>query len=116
MGTVWYLWAVNDDPNTNEYLVKVIGEQNPECVCADRLCADGEKRNLYRCPAGYANVRSALAAVRALKWMKIEVFKEEIERVIVRYDLWKQKSRRRAHRSVTYRKIQSHLGPRRSRA
>jgi len=105
MGTIWYLWAINDDPATNEYLAKVVGEQNPEYECSDRLCADGKKRDLYRCPMGYTNVQKALAAISKFK-LKIEVFKEEVERVIVRYDLWKQQSRRRASRSATYRKMQ----------
>lgn len=107
MGTVWYLWAVKDDPVTNEYLAKVIGEQNPESECRDRPCADGKKRNLYRCPMGYSNVQKALSAISKFN-LKIEVFKEEIERVIVRYDLWKQQSRRKAHWSAAYRKMRSH--------
>lgn len=41
MKTTWYLWAVDDDPTTNDYLVGVIGEQNPELLHQDELCADG---------------------------------------------------------------------------
>jgi len=108
--TTWYLWAINNHPPTNEYLAKVIGEQNPECECRNRLCADGEKRNLFRCPAGYANVRSALAAARALKWIRIEVFKEEAEQVIVRFDLWKQQARKNARRSIARHKMLSRRG------
>lgn len=109
MGTTWYLWAIKDDPTTNEYLAKVIGEHNPESECRDRLCADGEKRNLYRCPMGYTNVKKALTAISTFK-LKVEVFKEEIERVIVRYDLWKQPSRRKAHWKSAYRKMQARRG------
>lgn len=102
--TIWYLWAIKGDPRTNEYLAKVIGEQNPEYEYRDRLCADGEGRNLFRCPNGYANVRSAITAIPAFN-LKVEVFKEEIDGGIVRYDLWKQQPRRRARRSAVHRKM-----------
>jgi hypothetical protein len=84
----WYLWAVNDDPPTNEYLAKIIGEGNEECASANKLCADGQRRNLFKCPKGYANVRSAIAAIPAFD-LKVEVFKEEVEDVIAFYNLWK---------------------------
>lgn len=95
MSTTWYLWPVNNDPVTNEYLAKAIGEQNPECEYRDKLCADGKKRNLFRCPAGYENVQTAMAAIPKFN-LKLEVFKEDdigtgaksAERII-RYDLWK---------------------------
>lgn len=115
MGTIWYLWAVNDDPVTNQYLVQVIGEQHSEELYKDKLCADGNKRNLFGCPAGYMNVRSALAAISKFN-LKIGVFKEDIGGRVVRYDLWKQQSRRRARQSVAYRKMQLRLGPRQPRA
>ena len=93
--TTWYLWAVNDDPRTNECLVKIIGEGNEENLYPNKLCADGERRNLFRCPRGYRNVRSALSALAPFN-LKIEVFKEEIEDVIVLYNLWKKTMQKKA--------------------
>ncbi len=95
--TIWYVWAVNDDPVTNQYLVQVVGEQNQEYLHSSKLCADGTKRNLFRCPKGYASVRSAIAAIAEFK-LKIEIFKEDIEGVITRYDLWKASSRKASRR------------------
>jgi len=83
------MWAVNDNPATNGYLVKIIGEQNSEYLYPDKLCADGKKRNLFRCPKGYENVQSAISAMKAFN-LKFEVFKEDSEDVIVRYVLWKR--------------------------
>lgn len=97
MATLWYLWAVNNDPATNEYFVKVIGEQNLEYLCNDKLCADGVPRNLFKCPQGYANVRSAIAGISEFN-LKFYVFKEDIEDVITRYDLWKKSVRKAARR------------------
>ena len=104
--TAWYLWAVNDDPMTNQYLVKVIGEQNPEAMYTDKLCADGRRRNLFRCPTGYANVRSALTALQEFN-LKVEVFKEDAGEVIARYDLWKRRVRKAARHSVLLRKTRA---------
>ena len=109
MGTAWYLWAVNDHPMTNGYLAKVIGEQNPEYECRDKICADGIRRNLYRCPMGYTNVQKALAAIPALK-LKVEVFREDDRDVVMRYDLWKQQARKRARRSRALHNMRSRLG------
>lgn len=91
----WYLWAVDDDPKTNEYVVKIIGEGNEENLCPNKLCADGKRRNLFRCPEGYMDVRSAISAL-AVYDLKIEVFKESVEDVIVLYSLWKQTVRKKA--------------------
>jgi hypothetical protein len=98
METAWYLWAVDNDPATNEYLVQVIGEQNPEELHKDKLCADGARRNLFRCPAGYANVRSALTAMSRFN-LKIDVFQESVGGSVARYDLWKASARRAARES-----------------
>lgn len=102
MGTVriekdptWYLWAVNDDPDTNEYLAKVIGEQNPECERRDVACADGKTRNLWRSPSGYDVVLRAKSAVLRFG-LKLEVFQENSEGVVRRYDLWKASVRKKA--------------------
>ena len=106
METRWYLWAVNDDPVTNKYFVNIIGEQNPEYLGNER-CADGKNRNLFRCPVGYTNVQSALSAISEFN-LKVEVFKEDIDGVIVRYDLWKKSAKKAARRSVVNRKVRSH--------
>ncbi|MFI5260568.1 MAG: hypothetical protein ACHQU0_02120 [Candidatus Paceibacteria bacterium] len=96
MATIWYLWATNDNPPTNEYLVKVIGESNGEELFSEKRCADGTKRNLFRCPKGYANVQSAIAAHQEFN-LKFEVFKkEDTEDAIIRYVLWKNSARNAA--------------------
>ena len=115
MGTIWYLWAINNDPVTNGYLVKVIGEQNPECEYKDKLCADGKRRDLFQCPMGYENVQKALTAISEFG-LKVEVFKEG-KNGVVRYDLWKPHSRKKARqmahrRIITLRKMQLRYGRR----
>lgn len=95
--TTWYLHAVNDHPPTNNYLVRVIGEQNSnsEYLHIGKMCADGKARNLFACPRGYLDVQSAIAAIPEYG-LKVEVFKEEITDVIVRFELWKQDTRKNA--------------------
>ncbi len=99
MSTIWYLWPVDNDPVTNEYFAKGIGEQNPECERRDVLCADGKKRNLFSCPKGYADVRTAAAAISKFN-LKFEVYKEEGESLATdlptRFDLWKKSVRNSA--------------------
>ena len=104
MTTIWYLEAAHDDPATNEYLVQIIGEQNQEFLYCTKRCADGKRRNLFRCPDGYRNVQSAIAAIRAFN-LKIEVFKEDVEDVITRYNLWKKSVRKAARRASFARMI-----------
>ena len=102
MSATWYLHPVNGDPDTNKYLVKVIGEQNPESELRDKLCADGVKRNLFRCPSGFTNVRTALAAIPEFN-LKLEVFKESVEgtnaKGITRFVLWKKSVRRKLNQN-----------------
>ena len=105
--TTWYLWAVHDDPRTNEYLVKVIGEQNPECLFPEVKCADGMRRNLFRCPHGYHNVMRAIAAIPE-HGLKIEVFKEEICGIITQFNLWKPVVRKRSMRANLRRSMKEH--------
>jgi hypothetical protein len=94
--TIWYLWAIKDDPTTNEYLAHVIGEQYPDSACRDKLCSDGVRRNLYRCPPGaYAKVQSAIAGVSVYN-LKLEVFRETAGGEIAQYNLWKHSVRKRA--------------------
>ena len=101
--TTWYLWPVNNDPATNEYIAQGITEQRPECERRDVLCADGERRNLYRCPKGYADVRTAVAALRRFN-LKFEVFKAESESLTTdlptQFDLWKSSVRNSARTSA----------------
>jgi hypothetical protein len=115
MAAIWYLWPVNNDPATNEYLAKVIGEQNSECEKRDKLCADKVRRNLFLCPAGYLDVGAALAAVGAFN-LKLEVFKEDSEGpsagCIVRYDLWKALVRKASRDSNYLRGHRRHYTPR----
>ena len=93
MATTWYLWARDNDPKTNEYLAKVIGEQNPECLQQDMLCCDRVKRDLYRCPMGYENVRKATSAIPKFN-LKLEVYKADPKGkttdLPTRFDLWKK--------------------------
>lgn len=109
---IWYLWARNNDPATNEYLAHVIGEQNPECEHRDMLCADEKRRNLWECPAGYENVRTATAALSKFS-LKLEVFKQNREGkfadMVIRFDLWKAESRKAVCASIQDRS-QHHRG------
>ncbi|HUX80926.1 MAG TPA: hypothetical protein VMV38_01230 [Candidatus Paceibacterota bacterium] len=99
MTTIWYLEAVHDDPTTNQYLVQIIGEQNLEYLYSTKRCAGGKRRNLFRCPEGYANVQGAISAIPAFN-LKIEVFKEEEGGgVITRFDLWKKSIRKTARQA-----------------
>ncbi len=93
----WYLHAVSDHPPTNNYLVRVIGEQNSnsEYLRVGKVCADGKPRNLFTCPRGYLDVKRAIAAISEYG-LNLEVFKEEITDVIVHFDLWKQGVRKKA--------------------
>ncbi len=91
--TTWYIHAVNDHPPTNNYLVQAIGEQNQEHLRAGKICADGRARNLFACPQGYNDVQRVIAAIPEYG-LRLEVFKEEIPDVIVRFDLWKQSVRK----------------------
>ena len=110
MATIWYLWAVNNDPRTSEYIAReIIGGQEVEVhECPNKPCARGVRRNLYRCPKGYADVQSALAAIQKFS-LHIEVFKEEVGesksrcRKVTRFDLWKGPVRKKARLSYLLR-------------
>ena len=103
MKTRWYLGAANNDPNTNDYIVGVLGAQRADALREVRRCADGQVRHLYDCPEGYKeNVRSAIAGVTRF-FLKLEVFKEETDGNIVRFDLWKT-GPRKAAKQKTYRR------------
>ncbi len=95
MATIWYLWAIGDDQPTNEYIAKVVGDQYTEHEHKDKLCADGKRRNLFECPRGYDNVKSAISGISEYG-LKLEVFKEDIEDVVVQYELWKKPVRKTA--------------------
>ncbi len=104
MDTRWYLHSINDDGNTNEFLAQVIGEQYREAECRDMLCSDGGRRNLYRCPSGYQEVRRAIANVARYN-LKLEVFQETSTGLIVQYDLWKPAVRKKARRTRALRSV-----------
>lgn len=104
--TMWYLWPVDNHPATNEYLAKGIGEQHPECERKDVPCADGRKRNLFICPRGYDDVRTTIVAIPQFG-LHIEVFREDIEDVVVRYGLWKQSVQKAARATMRMRSLQS---------
>ena len=93
MSTTWYLWSKDSD--TNERIARNISEQRLECERKDVMCADGEMRDLLRCPRGYADVKKVIGAREKFN-LKFEVFRENIEDVVVRYDLWKPAVRRAA--------------------
>ena len=99
MSTIWYLWPRDNDPRSNEHFVQIVGEQNTENECRDKTCADGVSRNLFRCPKGYADVQTAIAAMSRFD-LKFEVFKQDSAGAgaekVVRYDLWKKEVRRAA--------------------
>lgn len=98
MDTRWYLYSINDDAGTNEFLAQVIGEQYREAECRDMSCSDGVRRNLYRCPSGYQEVRRAIANIARFN-LKFEVFQETSGGEIAQYDLWKQSVRKKARRT-----------------
>ncbi len=90
----WYLWARNDDPDTNKYLAKVIGEQYGE-NSRERKCADGKKRKLWICRGYDQEVKSAISAIKEFN-LKLEVFQDNGDGKIVRYDLWKPEVKKTA--------------------
>ncbi|MEK7531345.1 MAG: hypothetical protein AAB545_00205 [Patescibacteria group bacterium] len=98
MKTNWYLRAVDDDPTTNDYLVGVIGEQNPELLHKDMLCADGKRRNFFECPNGYPDVRRAFRAISRFN-LRIHAFKQEPNQPIVRFTLHDRDVEIKTHRS-----------------
>lgn len=91
--TKWYIWPINEDPLTHQYLITVIGAQHEQ---KNKICADGKKknisRNLFRCPAGYENVKTAIIAIPA-HGLKFHVYKEEVEGEIVRVKTWESRLR-----------------------
>ena len=93
--TQWSLGASHDDPKTTEYLLHVIGEGNEEYLFPNKLCADGERRNLFLCPRDYENVRSAISAVSQFS-LKLEVFVGESDGLPARFLLWKDSVRKAA--------------------
>lgn len=100
----WYLWSINDNGATNEFLAQIIGEQYREAECRDVLCSDGVKRNLYRCPSGYQNVRSAIENKDRYS-LKFEVFQETSGGEVVQYDLWKRHVRKKARQARAMRSV-----------
>ncbi len=95
MSTRWFLWAINDDPRTNEYLASMIGPQYPEAAHLDVRCADNARRNLWECRHGYLQVKIALTA-RTIFHLHLEVFAKEGDGPTVQWNLWKPELRRRA--------------------
>lgn len=104
METRWYLCAESDHPFTNEYLAHIIGEQYPEEVYPDKLCADGRTRNLYGCPRGYADVQRAAEAVPDYN-LKLAVFQQTLAGDIIRYELWKKPVQKKVKRQNYLRAI-----------
>ena len=96
---VWYLWAIDDNPTTNNFLVKVIGEQNGEYLRKDVRCSDGVKRNLFECPEGYKNVRVVIAA-KSEFFLDFEVFRQQNGGAIAPFVIWKLSHRRNAQEAA----------------
>lgn len=92
---VWYLRARYEHPATNEYIVKIIGEQNGEYLHKDVCCSDGVRRNLFECPKGYEDVRAAIAAKRELG-LHFEVYFQQNGGAIAPFVIWKRSHRRNA--------------------
>ena len=98
MNTIWYLWAVNNDPMTNKYLAQVVGAETEFDTANMRkgvVCADGKKRDLYICPNGYTDVKRAKEAIPEFN-LKVWTFKEDTEDVIARFVLQEQSVRKKA--------------------
>lgn len=95
MDTRWYLHAINDNAHTNEILASIIGRQVDEALSHDTLCADGQRRNLYRCPSGYQDVRKAVMNYATYN-LKMAVFQQAPDGSIVEYTLWKPAVKKRS--------------------
>lgn len=95
--TTWYIWPVNGHSMTHGYLALVVGAQNEQ---KNKLCADGKRKNLsrdlFRCPNGYKEVRTAITAIAA-HGLKFEVYREEVESKIIRFKAWEKRLRRKAN-------------------
>ncbi len=97
MKGTWYLWPINNNPRTNEYLAQMI-EQYPEHEHRDKLCSDGAKRNLYATRDGYKSVQTAIDAISKYN-LKFEVFQETSGGMIVQFNFWKREVRQAARRA-----------------
>ena len=100
----WFLWAVNDDPRTNEYLADLIGHQYPDAEHHNISCADNARRNLWECHQGYRQVRSAIAASTTYR-LRFEVFRKTGDGPVVQWNLWKPELKRRARHTRQRRMI-----------
>jgi hypothetical protein len=98
MKETWFLWAINDDPRTNECLAELIGGQYPDTEQRDVLCADNARRNLWECRRGYDEVRRAITA-RVPYALHVEVFLKTGNGPVVQWNLWKPQFRRRARQT-----------------
>lgn len=95
--TKWYLWPVGNHSLTRMYLVQVIGEQRERQKI---VCSDGEQRNLFSCPRGYKNVKTAIVAIEA-HGLRLQVFKENAEGAIVLHRTWENRIRYKKARAGT---------------
>lgn len=95
MDTRWYLHAINDNAHTNEILASIFGGQIDEALAYNTLCADGVRRNLYRCPSGYQDVRKAVENHAKFN-LKMAVYQQAPDGTIVEYTLWQPKVKKRS--------------------
>lgn len=99
----WYIWPTDACPRTNQYVVQVINEQNPEYAHTSKLCADGVERDMFECPNGYSDVRKAVSAIEEYN-LRFEVFVQRDEGLPVRYNLWKRSVQREARKKKFFAK------------
>ena len=85
--TTWYLWPENDNAATREYLAEHLGETYES---KERICADGERRNLFKCLAGYTSVMLVTTAAHVQPGLRFRTFREDVKGVIVNASLWER--------------------------
>jgi hypothetical protein len=97
MENKWYIWPTDACPRTNNYVVQVIHEQNPEYAHSSKLCADKVERDMFECPNGYSDVRKAISAIGEYH-LRFEIFVQRGDNLPVRYNLWKRSVQKEARK------------------
>lgn len=104
----WWLWAAYDNPMTNKYFAQIIEGYNEEFLRVTE-CSDGGRRRLFRCPNGYRDVKTAIAAMPDYN-LKFEVFRSEGDCKPYPHNLWKKAVKRKV-REASYRRGIKHQRP-----
>lgn len=91
---------------TRRCLSQIVGAYNEADIgnISKILCADGERRYLYRCSNGWLDVVKAVNAILEFN-LQLEVFQQEDGEDPKRFDLWKKSVRKKAKTGATRRKL-----------